>query len=116
MSIRLADDLKSKLAEASELLGFSEHDTMRLAMQVGLKHFAAINHDLAAAVLTSSPIAPSKQQAPTVKTGQTAPPAASKSNIMPLPLQHIAAEDEESQEAGLPQPKKVSYTSGKRHS
>ncbi|GAA5141295.1 hypothetical protein GCM10023213_25180 [Prosthecobacter algae] len=58
-------------------------------------------------------IAPSKQQAPTVKPGQNAKPV-DFSNITPLPKQHLAAEDEGSVEADQSQPKKVSYTSGKR--
>jgi hypothetical protein len=58
ISIRLADDLRKDLSEAAKLLGLSEHDTMRIAMQVGLKHFGAIDHDLATAILASSPLKP----------------------------------------------------------
>lgn len=58
ISIRVSDQLKTDLSKAAEGLGLSEHDTLRLAMQIGFKHFAAIDHDLAAAIIAKSGLLP----------------------------------------------------------
>lgn len=114
LSIRVSDQLKNQLTVAAEGLGLSEHDTLRLAMQIGFKHFAAIDHDLAATIMAQSGLAPKtdepKHQPQPVKSGPTAKPtAALPSNITSL---QIAAEDQ-SDTSALPDPKKVNYGSGK---
>lgn len=67
MSIRVSDQLKADLSEAAKELGMAEFEVMRLAMQIGLKHFAAIDYDLASAVISNSGIL--KNPALTVTSG-----------------------------------------------
>jgi len=60
LSIRISDKLKNELVETAKELGMTEHDTLRLAMQIGFKHFAAIDYDLAETVIKQSGLLPAK--------------------------------------------------------
>ena len=114
MSIRIATSLRSDLAEAAAKLKFSEPDTMRLAMEIGIKHFRAIDYDLAGAVLNQAGITPKLQPQPVKHTGPIATDATSPSNITPMPQLDIAAETPHADDdEALPPAKKVSYGSGK---
>lgn len=107
MSIRVTAALREELAEAAKLLNLSEHDTMRLAMQLGLKHFRAIDYDLAGAVISQSNVLQKPQAA---KAGLVKP-ADLPCNIMPLLPQHIAA-DVAGNDDDLPARQKTVYSSG----
>lgn len=109
MSIRVTAALREELAEAAKLLNLSEHDTMRLAMQLGLKHFRAIDYDLAGAVISQSNVL-QKPQPQSVKSGPVKT-ADLPSNIMPLLPQHIAA-DVAGNDDDLPARQKTVYSSG----
>lgn len=76
VSIRLADDLQTKLETAAFSLEMSVHDTMRLAMKIGLKHFQKINYDLAGAV-SAQVEALEKIEPRTVIQGQITEPSVS---------------------------------------
>lgn len=112
ISIRVSDQLKTDLAKAAEGLGLSEHDTLRLAMQIGFKHFAAIDHNLAEAVMAQSGLTP-KQSPHTVIQGQAAFAVGSPSNITPMPPQSIAA-DQADDTSDIPPAQKVNYGFGKK--
>lgn len=110
--IAIPNEMLSRIEYAAKQLGMSKSEVMRMTMAVGLEHFARINYNLAGAILDAATPKPS---APTVKPGQTKtapPPAASPSNITPLPPQHLdrAAEDGSADES--PPAQKVSYGSG----
>lgn len=60
LSIRISDKLKAELVDAAKELGMTEHDTLRLAMQIGFKHFAAIDYNLAETIIKQSGLLPSK--------------------------------------------------------
>jgi hypothetical protein len=111
MSIRVTSALREDLAEAAKQLNLSEHDTMRIAMQLGIKHFRAIDYDLAGAVIAQSNIL-QKPQSPAVNSGN-AHTAVLPTNIMPMQPQSIAA-DADANNIDLPQAQRVTYTSGAR--
>jgi hypothetical protein len=63
LSIRISDKLKTDLVAAASELGMTEHDTLRLAMQIGFKHFVAIDYDLAETIVKHSGLLPPKPTA-----------------------------------------------------
>jgi hypothetical protein len=111
MSIRVTASLRDDLAEASKLLNLSEHDTMRLAMQVGIKHFRAIDYDLAGAVISQSNLLQKPQ--PQAANSGPVKTAASPSNITPLPAQHTAA-DVAGNDDDIQARQKIVYSSGQK--
>jgi hypothetical protein len=121
ISLRIAEDLRAELASAAQSLRLPDHEVMRLSMQIGLKHFAAINYDIAGAVLNQSNLLSKPVSQSTGTSSIVKPPVASPSNITaitqhgrnPMEHHHIAA-DEPSDTTDIPTPNKVSYTSGKR--
>ena len=117
ISLRIAEDLRAELASAAQSLRLPDHEVMRLSMQIGLKHFAAINYDIAGAVLNQSNLLSKPASQSTGNSSTVKPPVASPSNITPIarnPMEHhhIAA-DEPSDTCDIPTPTKVSYGSGK---
>jgi hypothetical protein len=118
ISLRIAEDLRAELASAAQSLRLPDHEVMRLSMQIGLKHFAAINYDIAGAVLNQSNLLskPASQSTGTSSIVKT--PVDSRSNITqlnPMEHHHIAAE-EPSAASDIPPASKVSYGSGQRRS
>ncbi len=122
ISIRVSDQLKDQLATAASGLGLSEHDTLRLAMQIGFKHFAAIDHDLAATIMAQSGLAPKtndtskpgatseKSQPHTVNAGPTSA-VTTPSGIIKIPPQNMCEHDQTTH-----QPTKYGYGKSQKKS
>lgn len=119
MSLKNARTLGLRLdsVDAERVAKFEQETTIeavslaRAALKAALDYYEA-NGEISIPLRLT--ISGSKQQASTVKPGQTAPNVPLPENITPLPKLHLdrAAEDASANES--PPAKKVSYGSGKR--
>lgn len=50
-TVRLTDDIATRLNTAAEKLGMAKQDVIRLATDIGLKHLESVKYDIAQSVL-----------------------------------------------------------------
>lgn len=53
-TVRLTDDIATRLNTAAEKLGMAKQDVVRMATDIGLAHLENVKYDLAKCVLNSS--------------------------------------------------------------